>query len=283
MSRFTPRLIVILLCTGAIAQEFRATIRGVVTDPSQASVAAAVVVLRNVETGIERTVATDEAGQYVFPLVPPGNYRLTARSPGFKTTVRENIGISLNDHLRVDVELALGETTETVSVVGEIAVVQTDSSSLGAVVNRQIVDTLPLKGHSSLFMYNLVSGVVGQRYFEDVRPSDTGSNVLFTANGAPMASGDVAVDGVANTANVGRGLSLSPWVPPTDAASEFKMQMGTLPAEYGRSGGTFSNIVIKSGTNQLHGSLYEHFRNFHAGFTARTGTTLRPGSAALTT
>jgi hypothetical protein len=250
-----------LLAAAVHAQEFRATLQGTVTDPSQATVPGATVLIRNVETGIERTMETDEAGHYLFPFVQPGNYTVTVKMRGFKTTVRESVGLSLNDNLRLDIELALGEAAETVSVVGDIATVQAESSSLGAVVSRQIVDTLPLKGHSSLFMYNLVPGVVGQRFFEDVRPSDTGSNVLFTANGAPMASGDIAVDGVANTANVGRGLSLSPWVPPTDAVAEFKMQMGTLAAEYGRSGGTFSNIVIKSGSNALHGSLYEYFRN----------------------
>ena len=85
--------------------------------------------------------------------------------------------------------------------------------------------------------------------------------MLFSANGAPVASGDIAVDGVTNTVNVGRGLSLSPWVPSTEAVAEMKMQLGTMPAEYGRAGGYFTNVVIKSGTNQLHGSAYEHLRN----------------------
>ncbi|HWB97892.1 MAG TPA: carboxypeptidase regulatory-like domain-containing protein, partial [Bryobacteraceae bacterium] len=230
-------------------------------DPSQAAVPTAVVTLKNTATGIERETTTDESGHYLFSFVMPGNYSVTVRRTGFKTSVRNNVQLSLNDQIRLDVEMLLGEAAETVSVVGDVAVVQAESSALGAVVNREIVDTLPLKGHSSLYLYNLAPGVVGNRYLEDVRPSDTGTNVLFTANGSPVASGDVAVDGVANTVNVGRGMNLSPWVPATEAVAEFKIQMGTLPAEYGRAGGAFTNIVIKSGTNDLHGSLYEYLRN----------------------
>ncbi len=243
------------------AQEFRATLQGNVTDPSQAVLPAASVTLKNVETGIERTNPADAAGHYLFQFVAPGKYSLTVKAAGFKTTVRDGISLSMNDNVRLDIEMPLGETAETVSVVGDVAVVQAESSSLGSVVNREIIDNLPLKGHSSLYMYNLATGVVGGRFWEDVRPSDTGTNVLFTANGAPLASGDVSVDGVANTVNVGRGLALSPWVPPTEAVAEMKLQMGTLPAEYGRAGGAITNIVIKSGTNDLHGNLYEYFRN----------------------
>lgn len=251
----------VLFTLSITGQEFRATLQGTITDPSHAAVPNASVLLKNQDTGIERDTKADEAGHYLFPFVMPGNYSVTVQAAGFKTTVRNGVQLSLNDNLRLDIEMPLGQSAETVSVVGDVAVVQAESSSLGSVVNRQIVDTLPLKGHSSLYMYNLAPGVVGNRYWEDVRPSDTGTNVLFTANGSPAASGDVAVDGVANTVNVGRGMNLSPWVPATEAVAEFKIQMGTLPAEYGRSGGAFTNIVIRSGTNDLHGSVYEYFRN----------------------
>src|SRR5215467_12856575 len=157
--------------------------------------------------------------------------------------------------------MPLGQASDTVQVTGEVAAVQAESSSLGSVISEKIVDSLPWKGHSSLFLYMAAAGVVGNRYWEDTRPSDTGTNVLFTANGAPPATGEVSVDGVSNTVNVGRGLYLSPWVPATEAVGEVKLLMGTLPAEYGRAAGVFTNIVIKSGTNDLHGSAYEFLRN----------------------
>lgn len=253
-----------LICAAVLpvlAQEFRATLQGTVSDPSNAGVPNATITLRNVDTGIEREATTDTAGYYLFQFVVPGNYSLTAKASGFKTAVRDGVQLSISDSARVDVALALGAASETISVSADVTAVQADSSSLGSVVSQKIVDTLPLKGHSSLYMYNLAPGVVGNRFLEDVRPSDTGTNVLFTANGAPAASGEVSVDGVANTVNVGRGLYLSPWVPATEAVGEVKLLMGTLPAEYGRAAGAFTNIVIKSGANDFHGSVYEYLRN----------------------
>ena len=249
----------IALC--AEAQEFRATLQGDITDSSKATIPAATLTLKNTQTGLERTAEADQSGHYIFTFIVPGEYTLSAQAPGFKTAVRSGIALSLNDNTRLDVELSVGATTDTVTVSAEVSVLQADTSTLGAVVSRETIDKLPLKGHSSLYIYNLTPGVVGNRYLEDVRPSDTGSNVLFSANGAPIASGDIAVDGVTNTVNVGRGLSLSPWVPSTEAVAEMKMILGTIPAEYGRAGGYFTNIVIKSGTNDIHGSAYENLRN----------------------
>ncbi len=245
----------------ALAQEFRGTLQGTVTDPSKATIVGAEVVLKNIGTAVERTASTDSEGHYVFQFLPPGNYSLSTRAPGFKTIVRESIVLSLAENVRLDVELPVGETSETVEVRGEIATVQAESSSLGQVLQQSTIENLPLKGHSSLFMFTLATGVVNNRYGEDTRPNDTVTNILYSANGSPPASGDVSVDGVSSTVNVNRGTALSPWVPSVDAVAEFKLQTGTLPAEYGRSGGSIMNIVIKSGTNNLHGSVYEFFRN----------------------
>lgn len=242
-------------------QEFRGTLQGTVTDPSKANVAGAEVVLRNTNTGIERRATTGTDGHYLFQFLPPGSYALVTRMQGFRTDERSGIVISLGDNIRHDVELQIGQAAETVTVSGDISTIQTESSSLGSVVRREVIDTLPLKGHSSLFMFTLATGVVNNRYGEDTRPNDTITNVSYSANGSPVASGDISVDGVANTVNVNRGVNISQWVPSTDAVQEFKLQTGTLPAEYGRSGGSFMNIVIKSGTNTLHGAAYEYLRN----------------------
>jgi hypothetical protein len=256
------RLFVLLLPVSlALGQEFRATLQGTVSDPSRAVIAGAEVVLRNVDTGVERRLLTNRDGHYLFQFLPPGAYSLTTTAPGFKTDAREGIALSLNDNVRLDVELSVGQTSERITVTGEVAMVQAESSSLGSVVRKEIIQSLPLKGHSSLFMFTLATGVVNNRYGEDTRPNDTITNVSYSANGAPVASGDVSVDGVANTVNVNRGVNISQWVPAVDSVAEFKLQAGTLPAEYGRSGGNFMNIVIKSGTNEVHGSAYEFLRN----------------------
>jgi hypothetical protein len=253
--------LLIALNVALFSQEFRATLQGTISDPSQAVIPGAEAVLRNVDTGVERQATTNDLGHYLFSFLPPGNYSLTVTAPGFRTAVRDRISLSLNQNARLDVELTLGAAAETVTVTSDVSLVQPDSSTLGAVVRKDIIDSLPLKGHSSLLMYMLTTGVVSTRYGEDIRPNDTASNMLFGASGAPMATSDVAVDGVANTVDLNRGASLSPWVPAVESVAEFKLQGGTLPAEYGRSGGSFMNVVIKSGTNDLHGSAYNMLRN----------------------
>ena len=259
MHKFT--LISVFLSVSLYAQEFRATLQGTVQDPSQAVVADATLALVNVNTGVERKAVSDTAGHYLFQFLAPGTYSLTTRAAGFKTEVRDGIQLSLGDNIRFDVQLTIGQAAETVTVSSSVTPLQTDSSSMGSVVRQEIVNSLPLKGHSSLFMFTLAAGVVNNRYAEDTRPNDTITNVSYSANGAPMASGDISVDGVANTVNVNRGVNISQWVPSVDAVAEFKLQTGTLPAEYGRSGGSFMNIVIRSGTNDLHGTAYEFLRN----------------------
>ncbi|MCC6588727.1 MAG: TonB-dependent receptor [Bryobacterales bacterium] len=257
-----PRLILLLSLTGVLmAQEFRATLQGTVTDPSNAVISGASAVLRSLDTGNERQAVTNDLGHFIFSFLPPGNYSVTLTAPGFKTVVRDKISLSVSQDARLDLQLELGTPAETVTVSSEISLVQPDSSALGTAVRKDIIESLPLKGHSSLLMYNLSTGVISTRIGEDIRPNDTASNMLTGVNGAPMAAIDVAVDGVPNTVDLNRGAALSPWVPSTESVAEFKLQSGTLPAEYGRSGGSFMNVVIKSGTNDLHGSMYEMFRN----------------------
>lgn len=248
-------------CAGAFAQEFRATLQGTISDPSKAAIAGAQVTLRNTGTAAERRVLTSAEGHYLFQFLPPGNYSISAQAAGFQTVVRDAIALSLSENIRLDLEMPLGQTTQQITVTADVAMIQAESSSLGSVVRKEIIDSLPLKGHSSLFMFTLATGVVNNRYGEDTRPNDTITNVSYTANGSPLASGDISVDGVANTVNVNRGVNISQWVPAVDSVAEFKLQAGTLPAEYGRSGGSFMNIVVKSGTNQFHGSAYEYLRN----------------------
>jgi len=254
--------IVFLLCSaGILAQDFRSTLQGTVTDPTLARVANATLTLRNVDTAVERATTTDSDGFYIFQFLVPGNYQLTTKATGFRTSVDKGLELAVTQTLRQDVKLQLGDTAETVNIVADVAVVETDSTALGTAIRAEVRDNLPLKGRSSLFMFTLTPGVVNNRYGEDTRPNDTITNIYFSANGAPVAATDVFVDGISNTVNVNRGVNISQWVPSVDSIAEFKLEMGTLSAEYGRSGGSITNIVIKSGTNSLHGTAYEFFRN----------------------
>ena len=254
-------LLALVLAAALNAQDFRSTLQGTVSDPSQSSIANAAITLRSVDTGQDRTTVTNADGFFIFQLLPPGNYELTVKAAGFRTSVEKGISLALTQTLRQDVALQLGDTADTVNVVANIAVLETDSTSLGTAIRSEIRDNLPLKGRSSLFMFTLTPGVVNNRYGEDTRPNDTITNIFFSANGAPVAATDVFVDGASNTVNVNRGVNISQWVPSVDAIAEFKLEMGTLSAEYGRSGGSITNMVIKSGTNSVHGTAYHFFRN----------------------
>ena len=249
-----------LVCSLA-AQDFRATLQGAVADPSGSSIPGAELTLRNVETGVERAATTNEEGFYRFQFLPIGTYLLTATADGFRTMTREGLRLELGANVRVDLAMELGAAAETVTVVAELSGLQTDSAELSTAVLTEIKDNLPLKGRSSLFMFSLAPGVVGNRYGEDTRPNDTATNVSFASAGAPNVSNDVSVDGVINTVNVNRGLAIAAWVPAVDSVSEFKLQTGSVSAEFGRSGGTMMNMAIKSGTNEIHGTLYHFHQN----------------------
>jgi hypothetical protein len=245
------------------AQEFRGTVQGTILDPNNAAVPNAAVSLVHVATQVERQAATDPEGHYVFQFLAPGTYRVTARTQGFKTEVREGVDLDLGGNVRVDMTLTIGQVNETVTVEESAVSLAIDTTSLGSTVPREIVDDLPLKGHSTLPVALLAPGVLetGSNFRDDVRPVDQAASFRFSANGAPVGAGDVSVDGVSNLIDVGRGQNVNGYVPPQDSIQEFKVQTGTLPAEYGRSGGSITNIVLKSGTNQLHGSAYEYLRN----------------------
>jgi hypothetical protein len=256
-----PAFALFLLSAIALAQDFRSTLQGTVTDPQGAAVTKAQVTLRNIVTGVERVIESGGEGDYLFQFVAPGRYQVTVKAQGFRTLARSGIELAVTQILRLDLQLSLGDTAETLEVSASAATVETENTSLGTAIRQEIRDNLPLKGRSSLFMFSLTPGVVNNRYGEDTRPNDTITNILFSANGAPVAATDVFVDGVANTVNVNRGVNISGWVPAVDAIGEFKLEVGSLSSEFGRSGGSMTNIMVRSGTNQLHGTFYEFFRN----------------------
>lgn len=272
-------LLVLVACCVS-AQEFRASLQGTITDPSGAVVPNAELTLRNSETGVERTGSADGVGHYLFSLVPPGKYSLTAKAAGFKTFTRDGVTLNVSQNAQLDIEVPVGAAADTVSVSADLVGVETQSSSLGGALTEAVIANLPLKGHNSLTLYNMAPGVDSDRTQDDVRPNDATYSTGIRVNGAPNASEDVAIDGVSNLVNLNRGTIVAAWVPSTDAVAEFKLQTGTLPAQYGFSAGAISNIVIKSGTNDLHGSGFEFFRNnvlnANLFFSNRVGQPLQP-------
>ncbi|MEN6536432.1 MAG: TonB-dependent receptor [Bryobacteraceae bacterium] len=249
----------LLFLSGVVfAQEYRATLLGVIADPSGASVAGAKVTVTNINTGVITTAEVNSGGEYLVPFLLPGTYRLTVEHPGFKSYERSPIELHVNDRTRIDVQLQVGEVTDHISVVAEAPLLEVSSSSRGQVVDNRQVSELPLNGRNPYTLMNLSTGVqyTGSLFY--FRPFDNGAIADFSINGGRSGVNEFQIDGVPNNANSGRN-DLS-YVPPAEAVQEFKIQTNTYDAQYGRTSGGVISLSIKPGTNTYHGAGYEYLR-----------------------
>ena len=232
------------------------TIIGTVSDPSEAVIPKAHITIRNQGTNARREVETDEDGDYSVPLLPPGLYQIAAEKEGFRRSVYSDVKLDVDQTGRVDFVLQVGQPSEEVVVNETPPLVQTDTSTLGQVVERRQVSELPMNERNFLAFTLLVPG--GQTPVEGSQNSTQGGAI--SVNGAREQSNDFLLDGVDNNDLYINQYSVLPSV---DAIQEFKVQSSNYSAEFGRSGGAQINVVLKSGTNQLHGSAFEFFRNRH--------------------
>jgi Carboxypeptidase regulatory-like domain len=247
------------------AQSVYGTIAGTVTDASGASVADATVTLINLGTSEKHTMQSNATGNYTFVNVLPGRYRIEGEKSSFKKFVREPIVVEIESGLRVDIALQVGAQTETVEVTSETPLLQTETQSLGQVVEGRTVTESPLNGRNPLALVALVPGVVPQG-----SPSGGNSSGGSPVGANPFALGDfqigggqagqsqILLDGVATN---GAYLNIVTVVPTQDAIQEFKVQTNNLGPEYGRFAGGVINLSTKSGTNSFHGTAYEFLRN----------------------
>ncbi len=249
----------VLLAGVALAQSPLGTITGTITDAQQARVPGVEVEAKNVGTGISYRATSSADGTYVITNLPVGKYELSASAPGFKSFRRTDITVEVAQRLRLDITLELGAVTETITVTGEVSRVQTEQSALGTVVERQRIEQLPLNGRH---VFNLVKLVAGVRPID--RSADGFGEITnqgfsqITFNGGPVYANQFFIDGGMNTVPVHNEISV---VPMTDAVEEFKVETNALKAEFGQTSGGVVNVATKAGTNELHGSLYEFFRN----------------------
>src|SRR5882762_1837790 len=240
----------------ASAQSTGGRIRGTVIDPSGSAVPAANVTLINEANHATREVQTGANGEYVFLEVPVGNYEIDATSQGFKKYTRKGIVLNLNEVLSVDLTLQIGAATEIVEVTGAPPVVDTTSTQLGAVVNERSSTQLPLNTRDVFQLLQLQPGVQSQignnLFYGSDKPG------VVTVNGGRGRSNNYSVNG-GDSNDLFANL---PAVQPSpDSIEEFKVISNAFDAEYGRNSGAVVNVVTKSGTNDLHGSVYEFFRN----------------------
>jgi Carboxypeptidase regulatory-like domain/TonB dependent receptor len=235
-------------------------INGTVSDPSGAVVAAAMVTVTNSATNASRTAATNETGHYAIPFLVPGSYSIRAEQQGFKRAVRTGVELEVNAAARIDFTLEVGGVAETVEVSGAASMLATEGASVGTVIeNRRIVE-LPLNGRNYLQLITLSPNVSAETV-----PSGTGglrqggerANQTISIAGQRLVFIHYTLDGVENTDPNFNTFVIRPSI---DALQEFKVESGIYSAEFGRQIGQV-NVTTKSGSNALHGTLFEFVRN----------------------
>jgi len=238
------------------AQSTGGRIRGTVTDPSGGAVASAKVTLINEATNVTREAQSGASGEYIFIEVPIGSYEIDLTIHGFKKYVHKGVGLDLNQVLTVDINLQLGGSTEVVEVTGAPPVVDTTSTQLGAVVNERSSTQLPLNQRNVYQLLQLQPGVQSQLGNDLFFGSDKAG--VVTVNGGRGRANNYSVNGGDGNDLFVNGPAIEP---SPDSIEEFRVITNNFDAEYGRNSGAVVNVVTKSGTNDLHGSFYEFFRN----------------------
>ncbi|MCX6627592.1 MAG: TonB-dependent receptor, partial [Candidatus Solibacter sp.] len=245
--------VIVLACVATFtlplpAQTFYGSIVGAVTDSSGAAIPGASITLTNSGTAERRPVVADATGIYRFLNLIPGSYRIDVEHAGFKHLTRDSITVEVGGAVRIDASLQIGEVSQTLEVTGQTPLLQTESTTLGQVVEAQKVREMPLNGRD---VYNLVALVPGV-----VQQGGGGSNVQI---GGGMSNQNASfLDGVPQN-NGYANQTVKPL--PQDAVQEFRVQTNAASAEYGRFSGGVINLTSKTGTNQFHGSAYEFLRN----------------------
>jgi hypothetical protein len=241
------------------AQSPEGTITGTVMDPGGASLVGANILVMNVDTGLTYKAKSGADGTYVVPLLPPGRYHMDCSFRGFEKFQQDNLSLDVAERLRLDIRLAVGSENMTITVTDTPPIVQSESSSLGNVIDQEEIQDLPTDGRQPFTLALLVPGV---------RPTNTSadgfadsSNQAFSRiqiNGGSTLGNQFFLDGAMDTVPAINEVSV---VPMADSITQFRVSTNSLEAEYGETSGGIVNLATKSGTNHIHGTAYEFVRN----------------------
>jgi hypothetical protein len=234
-------------------QEFRSTISGRVTDPQAALVPGVKVIAVQKETGAKSGTVSGEDGSFVLPFLAPGSYRISAEASGFKRYLREDFSVSTNERLALNIVLEIGEVAETVTVTDVTPLVMTSTASTGQVITARQIENIPMAGRTPLVLAHLAFGVIPTSDPRVHRPFDNQGPSDMAMGGAPNRGNELLLDGAPNTT----GNNRVAYNPPVDAVAEVKVESFQADAAYGHTGGGTVNVVMRGGTNEFHGSLYE--------------------------
>ena len=248
--------IVLLAANPALAQEARGTITGKIRDANQSVLPGASVKITNVAMGTTVSVETNEAGAYQAPYLLPGTYRIAVEVKGFKKYIRDGIVLRVNDNIEIDVALEIGDVGETVTVTADAPALETTSGSMGQVIDARRVAELPIPHGDPFKLIGLAAGVSFSRDLRLDRPFEPTHIVGYSIDGTRANRSDVTIDGVPSTSTANAGEVIASFVPPQDLVQEFKVQTATFDAQFGNTEGGVTNVSIKSGTNNFHGTAY---------------------------
>lgn len=249
------RIAAVLVLSGCagVAQEFRATLNGRVTDSQGAVVASAKVAAVNQESQSRTETMTGADGFYDIPFLAPAAYTITIESPGFKRYIREGVRLSANDRVAVDAVLELGGVNEQITISAEASALESSTASTGEALESRQVSDLPLSGRAALILSQVAYGVIPTGNIQFVRPYDASGPSGISMGGAPSQTNELLMDGSPiTTANL-----RAAYQPPLDAVDQVKVEVFQADAGYGHTGGGTINVITRSGTNGFHGTASE--------------------------
>src|SRR6266567_5113272 len=247
-----------------MGQAVNATLLGSVTDSSGAAVANAKVTLAETNTGISHTSQTNDSGNYVFPDLPPGTYAITAEQSGFKRASRTGIDVIVNTTERVDLVLQPGNVTDTITVQAESPILQTERADTGRKLETVLTENMPLGTNRNFQnLLNLVPGTT-RATFQHSQFFNASNSLQTEVNGQLREGNNYQIEGIDDNERTGL---LQILIPPLEAIQTVDVSTSNYDAELGRASGAVTNVILKSGTNNYHGSAYEFARNSY--FNAR--------------
>src|SRR6185369_5365560 len=239
-------------------------ITGTVRDPQGAAVPKVEVTITDEKTNTSRTVTTNEDGFFNAPSLPAGRYTVTAAPTGFKKTIATGVELHVSENKTVNLDLQVGQVTETVTITSETELVETRSGEVSSLISQKQVTELPLNGRNYAQLALMVPGVspvtqAGAGGAFGTRGTGLDSGVDFSSNGNQSNTNLWTVDGV-NNMDVGSNRTLLVF-PSVDAIQEFRVERNSFSAEFGQAQGAVVNLITKGGSNDFHGTLFEFFRN----------------------
>jgi hypothetical protein len=271
MNRGVGLLVCLFLAVSvSVAQSPNGTVSGIVLDPSGGLIVGANVLIINNATGVEYPGKANNEGYYVVPNIPPGTYRIQVSNTGFKTIIKPDIVIHVEDALAINFTLPIGAASEIVTVEGGAPLVNTENAAVSTVIDRNFVESLPLNGRSFNTLLQLTPGVV-------IAPSTYGAPGQFSIAGQRTDANNFTVDGVSANFGVGQGQDLgqsgtggaqafsalggTSSLVSVDALQEFRIETSSFAPEFGRMPGGQVILTTRSGTNSFHGGVFDYFRN----------------------